>query len=87
MESVSRCTTQNAERPACHRGANHHTKPGYWESIRDKYGTNPRIDFLGYVAEEAVPDFFRASSIVVLPTIRLLAQAVRRIRFANTEYR
>ena len=48
-------------------GANHHTKPGYWESIRDKYGANGRIDFLGYVAEEAVPDLFRASSVVVLP--------------------
>lgn len=48
-------------------GANHHTKPGYWESIRDKYGANGRIDFLGYVAEEAVPDLFRTSSVVVLP--------------------
>ena len=48
-------------------GANHHTKPGYWESIRDTYGVNERIEFRGYVAEEAVPDLFRTSSIVVLP--------------------
>jgi glycosyltransferase involved in cell wall biosynthesis len=48
-------------------GANHHTKPGYWESIRDKYGANSRIEFLGYVAEEAVPDLFRTTSVVVLP--------------------
>jgi glycosyltransferase involved in cell wall biosynthesis len=48
-------------------GANHHTKPGYWESIRDRYGTNSRIDFLGYVPEEAVPDLFRTMSVVVLP--------------------
>ena len=47
-------------------GANHHTKPGYWESIREKYG-DPRIEFRGYVAEEEVPDLFRTSSIVVLP--------------------
>jgi glycosyltransferase involved in cell wall biosynthesis len=48
-------------------GANHHTKPGYWESIREKYGSNSRIEFRGYVAEDAIPDLFRTSSIVVLP--------------------
>ena len=48
-------------------GANHHTKPGYWESIRETYGSNPRIEFLGYVPEEAVPDLFRGTSVVVLP--------------------
>ena len=48
-------------------GANHHTKPGYWESIRESQKDNPRIDFLGYVAEEAVPKLFRTASIVVLP--------------------
>jgi len=48
-------------------GANHHTKPGYWESIRDLQKGNPRIEFRGYVPEEAVPDLFRTASIVVLP--------------------
>ena len=48
-------------------GANHHTKPGYWESIRDKYGANDRIEFRGYVAEEDVPELFRTTSVVVLP--------------------
>lgn len=48
-------------------GANHHTMSGYWESIRDKYGANSRIEFRGYVPEEAVPDLFRTASIVVLP--------------------
>lgn len=48
-------------------GANHHTTPGYWESIREKYGDNPRIEFCGYVPEESIPELFRAASIVVLP--------------------
>ena len=48
-------------------GANHHTKPGYWESIREAQKGNPRIDFLGYVAEDAIPDLFRSTSVVVLP--------------------
>jgi glycosyltransferase involved in cell wall biosynthesis len=48
-------------------GANHHTKPGYWESIRDSQKGNPRIEFRGYVAEDEIPDLFRGSSIVVMP--------------------
>ena len=48
-------------------GANHHTKPGYWESIRDKYGANTHVEFRGYVAEEDVPELFRTASVVVLP--------------------
>ncbi|MGH9497943.1 MAG: glycosyltransferase [Terriglobales bacterium] len=48
-------------------GANHHTKPGYWESIRDLQKENSRIDFLGYVAEGDIADLFRSSSVVVMP--------------------
>ena len=48
-------------------GANHHTKPGYWESIREKFGANPRIEFRGYVPEDDVPELFRTASIVALP--------------------
>jgi glycosyltransferase involved in cell wall biosynthesis len=48
-------------------GANHHTKPGYWESIRESQKGNSRIEFRGYVAEEAIPDLFRTSSVVVMP--------------------
>jgi len=48
-------------------GANHHTKPGYWESIREEHKENPRIEFCGYVAEDAIPALFRGSSVVVMP--------------------
>jgi glycosyltransferase involved in cell wall biosynthesis len=48
-------------------GANHHTKPGYWESIREAQNGNPRIEFRGYVPEDAIPDLFSKTSIVVLP--------------------
>jgi len=48
-------------------GANHHTKPGYWESIRDSQLGNTRIEFRGYVAEHEIADLFRTSSIVVMP--------------------
>ena len=48
-------------------GANHHTKPGYWESIRESVKGNPRIEFHGYVPEEAIPELYRTTSIVVMP--------------------
>ena len=48
-------------------GANHHTKPGYWEGIRDANGANPRIEFRGYIAEETIPDLFQTTSVVVTP--------------------
>ncbi|MGB7642524.1 MAG: glycosyltransferase, partial [Terriglobales bacterium] len=48
-------------------GSNHHTKPGYWESVRAKYGPNPRIEFRGYVKEEGLPELFSTASILVLP--------------------
>jgi glycosyltransferase involved in cell wall biosynthesis len=48
-------------------GANHHTKAGYWESIRDAQPPHMPIDFLGYVAEDSIPDLFQSTSILVLP--------------------
>jgi glycosyltransferase involved in cell wall biosynthesis len=48
-------------------GANHHTKAGYWESIREAQPRHLPIDFLGYVAEEDIPELFATTSVLVLP--------------------
>lgn len=48
-------------------GANHHTKAGYWESVREAHASIPNIEFRGYVPEEDIPELFRTSSIVVMP--------------------
>ncbi len=48
-------------------GANHHTKPGYWESIRAQQSPTLPIDFRGYVPEDDLPALFQSSSIVALP--------------------
>jgi glycosyltransferase involved in cell wall biosynthesis len=48
-------------------GANHHTKAGYWESIRDAQPKELPIEFRGYVPEEAIPELFQSTSILVLP--------------------
>jgi glycosyltransferase involved in cell wall biosynthesis len=48
-------------------GANHHTKIGYWESVRDAQPTSLPIEFRGYVPEEAIPELFASTSIVAIP--------------------
>ena len=48
-------------------GANHHTKPGYWESIREAQPKHLPIEFRGYVAEEDIPELFRTTSVLVMP--------------------
>ena len=48
-------------------GANHHTKPGYWESIRDSHNFGSRVEFRGYVPEEAIPELYSTTSVVVMP--------------------
>lgn len=48
-------------------GANHHTKSGYWESIREAQPAGLPIEFRGYVPEEDIPELFQSTSILVLP--------------------
>src|ERR1700733_1203128 len=48
-------------------GANHHTKAGYWESIRAAQPAHLPIEFRGYVPEEDIPELFATTSVLVLP--------------------
>lgn len=48
-------------------GANHHTKAGYWESVRAAQPSHLPIEFRGYVPEEDIPDLYRTTSAVVMP--------------------
>ena len=48
-------------------GANHHTRAGYWESIRDAQPSDLPIEFRGYVPEDAIPELFQSTSALVLP--------------------
>ena len=48
-------------------GANHHTRAGYWESIRDAQSPGLPIEFRGYVAEDEIPELFQSTSVLVLP--------------------
>jgi glycosyltransferase involved in cell wall biosynthesis len=48
-------------------GANHHTKAGYWEGVRDANRHVPNIEFRGYVPEENIPQLFGTASVLVMP--------------------
>lgn len=48
-------------------GANHHTKAGYWESIREAQPAHLPIEFRGYVPEEDIPELFQTTSVLVMP--------------------
>jgi glycosyltransferase involved in cell wall biosynthesis len=48
-------------------GANHHTKPRYWESMRESLSPGSGVEFRGYVPEDAIPDLFQTSTVVVMP--------------------
>ncbi len=48
-------------------GANHHTKAGYWESVRAAQPPHLPIEFRGYVPEQDIPELYRTTSAVVMP--------------------
>ncbi len=47
-------------------GGDHPKTPGYVHSMAQRHA-NDRIRFLGYVAEESIPDLFREASLAVMP--------------------
>lgn len=48
-------------------GGDHPTTPGYVDSVAQRYAGNRRIEFTGYVEEEALPNLLRSSSVMVMP--------------------
>jgi glycosyltransferase involved in cell wall biosynthesis len=48
-------------------GSNNPNSPGYVESLRERWGGNPRIQFMGYVPEENICEVFGTASVLALP--------------------
>jgi hypothetical protein len=48
-------------------GGDHPQAAGYTESVRRKVADNGRIEFKGYVPEDALPHLFQSSSVAVMP--------------------
>lgn len=48
-------------------GGDHPQAAGYVESLKKKHGTNPAIEFTGYVEEDRLPNLFQTSTVAVMP--------------------
>lgn len=48
-------------------GSNNGNAPGYIESLRERYKSNPKVEFMGYIPEEQISSLFSCSSVMVLP--------------------
>jgi glycosyltransferase involved in cell wall biosynthesis len=48
-------------------GTDHPKTPGYLAGLQQRYAHNKEISFIGYVAEEDIPELLQRSSIAVLP--------------------
>src|SRR5579862_6456169 len=48
-------------------GGDHPQAAGYIESVKQQCAGNPRIEFRGYVPEDALPDLFQSSTVAVMP--------------------
>lgn len=48
-------------------GGDHPQAAGYTESVKQQCAGDPRIEFCGYVPEDALPELFQASSVAVMP--------------------
>lgn len=48
-------------------GSNNGNAPGYIESLRERHKSNPKVQFMGYIPEEQLPELFGTSSVMVLP--------------------
>src|SRR5262249_54196740 len=48
-------------------GSHNPNSPGYIEALSGQYKSHPRIEFMGYIAEEDIPELFRTASVLALP--------------------
>ncbi|HZP06101.1 MAG TPA: glycosyltransferase [Terracidiphilus sp.] len=60
LEAVPHATLQIA-------GCDHPNRPGYVANLQEKWGSHPRVQFLGYLNEDQFEDVFRSAHVAVLP--------------------
>jgi glycosyltransferase involved in cell wall biosynthesis len=66
IEAFQRVSSKFPDAQLVIGGGDHPKTPGYVESLARQHGSD-RIKFLGYVAEDAIPDLFRDASLAVMP--------------------
>ncbi len=66
IEAFNRVATTFPDLKLIIGGGDHPKTPGYVQSMALRHASD-RIQFLGYVAEESIPDLFREASLAVMP--------------------
>jgi glycosyltransferase involved in cell wall biosynthesis len=64
FEIIMRC---NPRAQLIVAGTDHPKAPGYMKTVTKRCAEHPRVEFIGYVAEEEIPELFRSTSLAVLP--------------------
>ena len=67
LEAFERISSRFPDARLIIAGDNHPMAPGYLESVRQRVNGHPRIEFLGYVPEEKIPEVYRRASLLVMP--------------------
>ena len=48
-------------------GCDHPNRPGYLAGLKEKWGANPRVKFLGYLNEDQLDEVFRTAHVALMP--------------------
>ena len=48
-------------------GCDHPNRPGYLAGLKEKWGSNPHVKFLGYLDEDQLDETFRTAHVAVMP--------------------
>src|ERR1700730_1688174 len=67
IEAFDLIAAQMPEAKLVIAGGDHPQAAGYTESVKRQVAGNARIEFRGYVPEDALPDLFQSSSVAVMP--------------------
>ena len=67
IEAFNLIATKMPEAKLVIAGGDHPQAGGYTESIKQKWAGNDRIEFRGYVPEDALPDLFQSATVAVMP--------------------
>ena len=67
IEAFNQIAAQLPEAKLVIAGGDHPQAPGYTKSVKRQCAGNARIEFRGYVPEDALPDLFQSSTVAVMP--------------------
>ena len=67
LEALSTVLTAVPNASLLIAGCDHPNRPGYLAALKEKWGSNPQIKFLGYLDEDQLDEVFRTAHVAVMP--------------------